>query len=881
MEASSKKDPGPGAEKEEEKWNVLALKKFSALFPQIPAAAAFDSLRFFTAFKVGELQHYFENPDKAVGYYKAAIDAKRRISLPDSLLFKPYLYTGIIYYTQNKFDSAIQFFKEAENIQHNYSAERLLESERLYNIFGVLYYERGNYRQAGNYFQKAIEVLRPDHEAYENLYVNYQINLAQINLRLEEYDKANSIYQKLLPMNVMTNEIYHNLGLLNLSLGAADKALVYFRKVSPAYNKIIRLYNNMGNAFFGMKQYDSAVLYYQKAIAAYRKPGTNNDAAGYGLTMKSLGALMAESKRYDSALLYYQKALHQFYPSFASEKVDANPERFSGVFSYINLFNTLIAKAEAWHSIFEKTSELSAAQQELSTYQSAFKLIEYVERTYESDEARLFLAKIKYTVHSRPIDIAYTLYNYTKQKKFLEALYFLDQQNKATALALSRQISSEGGAASSPLLKREQQLKAAITRLSIRATQVSDSIQLIGLNQGIRDNEIQLGKVQDQLNQQTAVKETNIPTIAALQNDMLDKASALISFHLSDNKLTTLVVTKDSVDCRQQELPLNFYEDINAFINDLKNPLGKATSQRQAEYYRFLFGGLQLQRFKRLILIPDDVLNYLPFESLKNGEGQFLIENAAVQYQYSSALLKKETSDFSGAEVLSFAPFIRSKVPGKFPKLPNSQQEIENLDGKQFFDSAATKSHFLQACGAYKIVHLATHAVVNSTEGSLSYIVFSPLEQDNLLYAQEIYNLPLRNTRLLILSACETASGRLVKGEGVMSLSRAFRYAGCANVITTLWKANDFSTTFLTKRIHRYLEKGYAIGEAVQMAKKDYLSDKTIHPRLKHPYYWSHLVFIGNVQEKESFPWKWVLVSSAVISLLGFLLYKKSRTAGQ
>ncbi|RYF82736.1 MAG: tetratricopeptide repeat protein [Chitinophagaceae bacterium] len=185
---------GPKEEALEKNWNQEALVKFSALSAELrKTSGLYDSLQFYTSFKVGELQHYFENFGEAVSFYREAIAVKERSSLPDSLLFKPYLYAGIIFYNQNKFDTAVRFFKQAETVQANYN-NRLAEAERLYNILGVLYYEKGNYKQAQNYFQKALLLLPVTNPYYNELFVNYKINLAQLHMRLEEYDKANEIY---------------------------------------------------------------------------------------------------------------------------------------------------------------------------------------------------------------------------------------------------------------------------------------------------------------------------------------------------------------------------------------------------------------------------------------------------------------------------------------------------------------------------------------------------------------------------------------------------------------------------------------------------------------------------------------------------------------
>ena len=141
-------------------------------------------------------------------------------------------------------------------------------------------------------------------------------------------------------------------------------------------------------------------------------------------------------------------------------------------------------------------------------------------------------------------------------------------------------------------------------------------------------------------------------------------------------------------------------------------------------------------------------------------------------------------------------------------------------------------------------MHLATHAVANQDTTDFSYIAFYPQENntDHLLYTQEIYNLNLQKTDLVILSACETGAGQLIKGEGILSLSRAFAYAGCPNIITSLWKADDFSTAYLTTQVHRYLQEGLSVSKAVQLAKVDYLNDQSINPRLKQPYYWAHRI---------------------------------------
>jgi len=879
-EATALGDTKDYSEEKEIQLNRSALETFRSVFVKMTKEPEYDSLRFFSSFRIGELEHYFEHFREALIGYQTAINIKLKSKLPDSLLFKPYLYSGIIYYNQNKYDTAALYFHNAEKIQQEYNFG-LQESERLYNTFGVLHYEKGDYKQAKNYFLKAIEVLPLSHPYYKELFINYNINLAQIYFKLEDYDESNRIYQRLLAINPTNkNEIYHNIGMINLYLGASDNALNYFRKVQyGSSNKQIWLYQNIGEAFFNLEQFDSAKNYLQKAIAANNQFGSNTDHIAYGLTLKSLGELELKFNDPLKALTNYQKAIHQFYPAYEETSITSNPSEFSGVFSYINLFNTLVAKAEAFHDLYQRSSNLSWATNELSAYQSAFKLIGYVERTYNSDEARLFLDKIKYVVHVKPIDIAYQLYLKTKDKKFLEDLYIFDQQNKASILALRAQSTEQLLQKDSSLFSRERNLRSEITRLSLRAAQIYDSTEISRLNKTIRDYEIELGKMQERLSGPTVA---NIPSIRSLQSQLLDKKTALLSFHLSEDRLTTLFITRNQFNVFQKDLFFDFHQTIPDYINGLKsNFTGDTITSQSKKIYSFLFHSIDLKEIERLIIIPDDELNYLPFEGLEDKQGTYLIQKYSVQYQYSTSLLKKEPAEFSGHRTLAFAPFIAKTYQDSamhFEKLPNSLKEINDLQGEKFIDTSATKTNFLNHLSKYKVVHLATHAVVNNKEDNLSFVSFYPslksTTTDFLLYTEEIYSLPLNKTDLVILSACETGSGNLVKGEGIMSLSRAFAYAGCANIITSLWNANDFSTAYLTNRIHYYLDKNYSIDEALRQSKIDYLNDKSVNPRLKNPFYWSHLIFIGNYKPVNTTNYWWIIYSAAGIFVLILLFIK-------
>jgi CHAT domain-containing protein len=260
-----------------------------------------------------------------------------------------------------------------------------------------------------------------------------------------------------------------------------------------------------------------------------------------------------------------------------------------------------------------------------------------------------------------------------------------------------------------------------------------------------------------------------------------------------------------------------------------------------------------------------------------------MLNQFAISYNYSANFFgdQKLKAD-KGYQVLAMAPFAETKNQHiVLPLLPSSADEIKYLPGKILFGAAANKSDFVASCGQFSIVHLATHAVANDTDPLGSYIEFYGVKSDadtlHRLYEQEIYNLDMKQARLLILSACETGNGSLVNGEGIISLSRAFSYAGCKSVITSLWKADDIATSFIVKRLHLYLQKGLATDEALQKAKIDYLNSNDIDERFKTPAYWAHLILIGQHQPLIETGISWYIILTAILltGLFAFFLIKK------
>ncbi len=868
---------------EEERLNEEVRKGFVALLAELNRPGLRnDTIRFYCHFKSGEIDHYFGRLTEAQQHYRAAIEVKKQLrQLNDSTLFKPLLYSGNIYYSLGNMDSALFQFKEAEKIADLHPHD-LNETGRLFNSLGALFYETGNYRQARNYFAKAVATLPKTDINYKEFLVSYNNNLAATLTKLEEYDEAIRLYEQILPYNISRNDILHNIGIINLNLGSVAKSLQYFRQVPMEGPVAARLANNYGLAYFNLKKFDSSRYYLKLAEDLYKKRNGARKNSTYGLTLKYMGDILTEEGDPASAVGYYHRAIIQFDNDFNNPDVFVNPGGYSGIFSYIHLFNTLSAKAAAFQKWYLKSKNIKHIESALDAYRSAFRLAEYVERNYDSDEARLFLNRIKYNIHHQPIETCLTLHQLTGQQAYLEEAYLFDQRNKASILSLNLQEAELKNRGDIPidLVQKESKIRRELTRLSIKAGNLIDSVQLANINSQIRDQEIELGRIQDKMRVSGKPRELTIveriPSLEKLREKILDNHTALLSYHLSEEEMLAYVISRKGISYKVMPTGPAFYARVDSFLIRLRQT-GQGSHRDlmnlSGELYQQLIQPLRagLVGMSRLIIIPDDELNYVPFETLQDEKDRYLLEDFSIQYQYTTALLDNRVSlNNELKETLGMAPFARQNGPPGFDPLPFSENELKGLSGNILFNNRATKDSLLFYANKYPVIHFATHARANDDEPLQSYISFYPADSQYRLYAREIYDLRLDSTNLVILSACETGTGQLVHGEGMMSLTRAFSYAGCPNIIASLWKAEDRTTSIIVSGLHQYLQKGYSKDAALRQAKLDLLNDDTVDPAMKTPEYWGHLIYLGEY-ETAGHTSLWVLAWPAVL-ITGILL---------
>lgn len=285
---------------------------------------------------------------------------------------------------------------------------------------------------------------------------------------------------------------------------------------------------------------------------------------------------------------------------------------------------------------------------------------------------------------------------------------------------------------------------------------------------------------------------------------------------------------------------------------------------------------------KKLIVAPDGPLVYLPFETLVSQatatKATYLLERFAISYTPSAtALLALKNSPTSAARastgLLAFgdpiykaeptsekntspAPTLNATRMFDLRNLPYTRREVSEIAAlfprteQQTFLGAEAREQNVKTASLdkYRYVHFAAHGVVDEEHPARSGIALSAeanSQDDGVLQMSEVLRLKL-NADLVTLSACRTGLGKLLHGEGMIGLTRAFLYAGADSVVVSLWNVNDVATASLMKDFYKRLRQGLAKDEALRQAKLTLLKGK--QRAWQHPYFWAAFVLVGEQQ---------------------------------
>lgn len=277
------------------------------------------------------------------------------------------------------------------------------------------------------------------------------------------------------------------------------------------------------------------------------------------------------------------------------------------------------------------------------------------------------------------------------------------------------------------------------------------------------------------------------------------------------------------------------------------------------EWYRTLFGSHPFRPDVKYILLPDGVMDLLPVEALVTGTDcpaspsawPFVIRHTSISYGWSLEMLLQHRT--VGIKAGGFSGFFVSGNGRSLPLLNAVAEERSGIkqlvkDGRWFADSTATTANFREALSTSSVVHISSHAFATRDSAGAPHIEL----YDAPYYLFELKALP-HAPELVVLSACRTGDGRMVTGEGVQSLARAFIGGGAGAVVAGWWNVNDAAAAQLMKGFYSGLTTTSASGSrridasaALRQAKLEWLDDPSVSYLHKLPYYWGALNYQGD-----------------------------------
>lgn len=869
----------------------MALRHYLAFARQWQAQSAAPQLLMDAWHKAAILRQTYGAQEEALHYYQQAIATGQKYQLDEQHFFQPYLYAGNALYFLQRMDSSIYYLKQAEKILNKHP--ELAEAGRLYNAFGAIYFELGNYQQSVNYFSKAMDEVREVAGESSEAVMAFQSNIASALRHLQAYDSAIHIYRTLLPRAADPNEVYINLGTTYLEQHQADSALYYLLQVDEAgTERRVVLHNKMAQAYYLKGEGAQAIASLEKSLRLQQDEENRATNDRLGFTLRLYGDVLRKNKDYEKALPYYQRAIRAYDANFDNADIYSNPQSFAGDFTSFSLFDALTSKAACFSLWYEQSREARYLQAAIDTYASAIRMSDYVSKVFDNENARIFLSEKAFPAFQHSIRLSVQAYGITKDSRYLENAMRWSEKSKANSLAVSlkeNQVKAFSGLPDS-LLRKERKLKQELSRLFVKIDNSSSEQERRQLKTAIRDNELALSRLQDLYHdfpeyyrQKFSYDSLDIPF---LQANVLDASTALLSYFHSGDSLHLFILTDAQLSHRLLPLDEHYAGMLDTLESELRafEPGRPYRGKAAARYlYDLLITPAEaaMQGIESLIVVPHQRLNNVPFEVLENASGEYLLNRYEVVYQFAATFLQpRHAQSLDMDSALVVAPFTEqmpAPVSG-LVHLPSSGIEVQDLRGTRLQGKAASKSRFLELTPAACMIHLATHAVAESEEPSRSYVAFYPhaaSDSSYKLFAHELYNVNLSQTRLAFLSACETSEGKLINSEGIMSLSRAFAYAGCANLVTSLWEAEDHATAYISRRFYHHLQKGDSFARSLRRAKLDFLQDPAF-AQFHAPQYWSHMVFIGMPGEERPvlLTVAWWLAALLSLSVV-FIMFRK------
>lgn len=410
------------------------------------------------------------------------------------------------------------------------------------------------------------------------------------------------------------------------------------------------------------------------------------------------------------------------------------------------------------------------------------------------------------------------------------------------------------------LWEREKEIKNELTYVNLKIEELGankSKSRLDSLRRIYNELTLELGDLKDKTKREKVLREYEIDYVAfaaKLKGHLIsDKKTLLIHFYAEKQQALFIAgVNPEKVFFKRVDVPVGLKDTIEqcyAFNSKIQYKRSSLDQQEKLNrlLYDYLIAPIQSElKTEKLLIYPLNEISFVSFDALLNEKNQYLVESYSTQYTSSLfSIIEEQQSPAKRESLLSFYPHNYGTDSLSF--LFHGAAEVESIQRKmesvRLDGSAATKKAFLQQANENKVVHIASHSVLNFDRPYESYIIFDAADSaENRLFAYEIFSLTIE-TDLITLSSCNSAKGKIEEGIGVVSLSNAFYFAGVPATVSSLWSAQDKSSAEIMISFYDYLHQGRGKAESLRAAKLDFLAKADKIKR--QPFFWANYVLYG------------------------------------
>ncbi len=806
------------------------------------------------------------------------------------------LSMGLAKWNMSEYGNAIRYYNRSVKIAKE--TNNIWAEGRCYSSIGLIYWEQGLYAKALEYTEKSLKIAN------------------KIN------DNEGKAY------------CLGNLAIIYDDIGEMDKTLEYYKLALELSEKIgnkgeiARNLGNLGCINHKFKNFDAAFNYYKKAIKIFHEL---DDQKSLAVFYGNLGALMIESGNYKEAEQNLAKALQiakktEIDRTIAEQLISFGffyykLNHFDDAFQNFNEARKLAQKINASQIYWLAQSGLgmvcrsqSKPKEALGHYIKAVEKIEGTQRMLPIEQFQSGFLDENMSPYVEIISLLSEMYDAEPAENYDKRAFYFAERAKARSFLqnLIESRTSINNEVPGDLKQREQKILKNISE---------KQKQLFTENPGNRERRKLLSELKEYENDFEKIKREiksanpkymNLYSpepcdVEKIQKDILQPGDVLLEYSVQEQGSHVWLLSKNKFCYFELPCKDSITKAVENYLYTIDKPAGISNSFsnhiiKGKELFDLILKPClkEINKHDHLIIVADDILHFLPFESLvkqisKTGNTPtYLIEEHSISYSPSATSLaflsydsriyerqqkqllafadpvfKKSSTDMEtrGRLFRSGEPdtplktddetgiFNRNRTSGyQFSAISYTGTEVKEISG--LFPKDETVCYFgtyaseyrlkTEQLDQYKYLHFATHGLIDESKAFRSGIVLSTNKtssEDGLLQVNEILNLKL-HAEMVVLSACQTARGKLYQAEGIVGISRSFIYAGSSSVVVSLWNINDRSTSFIMKEFYTAILNNQNKSQALQSAQLSMLrSDRKLY---RHPYYWAPFILIGN-----------------------------------